>query len=129
MKKLTESVLGGLDLVLKPSSKMKMTYFLVLISFFQIHANVYSQKKKISLNMKNSTIKDVFSVIESKTDYNFLYNLKDVDLDRRVSINVQNQQLEKVLKSLFKNTNVDYSIVDKQIILKLLDKKNSNKSK
>ena len=58
------------------SLKMKLTTLLLIISLFKIHASTYSQSKKITLNVENVTIKEVFYEIEDLSDFRFLYNQK-----------------------------------------------------
>ena len=55
--------------------------------------------------------------IEKKTDYTFVASDRTVDLNRKVSLNVQSLSLEETLKQLFAGTNVSYKIVNNQIIL------------
>lgn len=40
-----------------------------------------------------------------------------VDVDRKVDVNIKNKKINDVLDVLFKDTNVDYIIVDRQIVL------------
>ncbi len=103
---------------LKVSLKMKLTVFLTIVSLFQIHANTYSQSKKITLDMPNATVAEVIQEIESYSDFKFLLNRKDVALNREVSINVKKKKIATVLAELFSDTNVEWQVVKKQIILK-----------
>jgi len=98
--------------------KMKLTVFLTIVSLFQIHANTYSQSTKITLDMPNATVAEVIKEIESHSDFKFLLNRKDVDLNREVSLNVEKQKIATVLAELFTDTNVEWQVVKKQIILK-----------
>ncbi|UNY99016.1 TonB-dependent receptor [Zhouia spongiae] len=59
----------------------------------------------------------MFKEIESKTEYSFFYNLQDVDLQQKINLNVTNERLDTVLEQLFNNTNVDYKVKRKNIIL------------
>ncbi|SDD88148.1 TonB-linked outer membrane protein, SusC/RagA family [Pricia antarctica] len=103
---------------LKVSLKMKLTVFLTIVSLFQIHANTYSQSKRISLDMPNATVAEIIQEIESHSDFKFLLNRKDVDLNREISINVEKQKITTVLAELFSETNVEWQVMKKQIILK-----------
>ncbi len=79
--------------------------------------NIYSQTTLVSLNLKNVTVEKVLNTIEENSEFYFLYNSKLVNVDRKVNIDVKNQSIESVLKSLFGLTNVYYKIEGKQIIL------------
>jgi len=60
----------------------------------------------------------IYERIEKETKFKFLYNHKEVDIERIVSLKVENETLDKVISKLFFNTNISYVIRKKQIILK-----------
>ncbi|WP_230392469.1 TonB-dependent receptor [Flavobacterium sp. LC2016-01] len=97
---------------------MKLTTLLILVAMFNIRANTYAQKTKVTLELNNSTIEKVIETIEQKTDFRFIYKLNDIDLDRTISINVKDQSIYVVLDKLFKGTPTEFKIRDTQIILK-----------
>lgn len=80
-------------------------------------SNIFAQSTKINLQCDNSKISDVLREIESKTDYLFFYNNKEIKPDTKVTIKATNQTVASILDQMFKNTNVKYSLVDKHIIL------------
>ncbi len=97
---------------------MRITIMLLLFCFLQTHANnAYSQKARLSISFSNTELVRVLDQIENETEYLFLYNEKLVDANRKVSIDVQDQDIENILKLLFRGTNVEYSILDRKIIL------------
>jgi TonB-linked SusC/RagA family outer membrane protein len=79
----------------------------------------YSQKTFFTLNTENSTIKEVFNEIEETSEYIFFYLDNAIDLNRKVSVKVKNQQVEKVLDQVFRGTSNQYHIVDRQIIISI----------
>lgn len=114
---------------LKVSQKMKLTVFLTIVSLFQIQANTYSQNKKISLHMPDATVEEVIQEIESLSDFKFLLNRKDVDMDREVSITIEKEKIATVLSELFGGTDVEYEVLKKQIILrKMIGQVDSSKN-
>jgi len=97
---------------------MRIAIILLLIGFLQTRANdAYSQRTKLSIDFSNTELVNVLDRIESQTEFYFLYNEKLIDANRKVSINVKDQAIEDVLKSLFSGTDVKYSIIDRKIIL------------
>ena len=79
--------------------------------------NIYSQSTFLTLNLKDKTVKDVFSEIEKSSEYIFFYYDGVLDLERKVTIDVQNQLIDVILNQLFASTNNDYTISDRQIII------------
>ncbi|HZL10679.1 MAG TPA: TonB-dependent receptor [Prolixibacteraceae bacterium] len=97
---------------------MRITILLLLFSFLQANANnAYSQKTKFSIKFSNAELVTVLDKIENQTDFFFLYNEKLIDTNRKVSINATDQKIEEVLTTLFEGTNVEFSIIDRKIIL------------
>jgi TonB-linked SusC/RagA family outer membrane protein len=97
---------------------MRITCLLLCLIVFQLQAeDVYSQKTKISLDMKNTTIEKVLQTIEEKSDYHFLYNNKLVNVDRKVSVRVKDAAIADVLDKLFASEDVEYQVEGNQIIL------------
>ncbi|HLT51859.1 MAG TPA: carboxypeptidase-like regulatory domain-containing protein, partial [Arenibacter sp.] len=125
MKKLFK--LGGAQRnPFKRSLKMKLTVLLTIVSLFQIQANTYSQSKKISLDISNATVETVIHEIEALSEFKFLLNRKDVDLDRKVSIKVEKERIATILSKLFLNTDIGYEVFNKQIVLKKIDAKDKS---
>ena len=97
---------------------MRITPFLLAGFLMQANAeNVYSQSAAISIEMNNATVEEVLNEIEMNSDYHFLYNNQLIDVDRKVSVKADADNIESVLHDLFDGTNVAYKIVNKQIVL------------
>ncbi|MGC1516035.1 MAG: TonB-dependent receptor plug domain-containing protein, partial [Maribacter sp.] len=111
---------------IKIDLKMKITALFLLVALFQLQANnTYSQKSKISMNMKDATIASIFDEIEQRTDFNILYKNSILDIDKRISINVDKVKIETLMEIVLKETNVSFEIRRKLIVL--LEKKTSVK--
>ena len=99
--------------------KMKLTTLFLLVAIFALQANSsYSQKTKISLDFENVPVTEVIDDIESKTKFRFVYKMKDVDIDRKVSIKVKKAGIERILELLFAQTDTEYKVLDLQIVLR-----------
>jgi TonB-linked SusC/RagA family outer membrane protein len=98
---------------------MKLTVFLILISVFCVLAGEsYSQTKKLTLKMENAKVEDVLASIEKQSEfYFFIYSEKVIDVERKVTVDIKDENIETVLKTVFAGTNVAYSIDDRLIIL------------
>lgn len=95
----------------------KLTTLLILLSFMQISAKVYSQAGKLDLKVKNVTILEVFDEIEDNTEYRFFYDNDLADLSKKVSINTKQQEMSKVLKTLLEGTDLTYEVKDQLILV------------
>lgn len=92
--------------------------FCMLFLAVQLHAgNSYSQNVVINLSLQNATVGEVLDQIEKDTDFSFLFTDNTVDVKRKVDIDVNGKNIQDILAVLFKGTDVQYKIVDKQVIL------------
>jgi len=97
---------------------MKLTMVLTFLAITNLLASeVYSQTTKMTLQLKDATVKEVLNRIEEKSEFFFLYNSKLVDVDRKVSVDVNDEKINEILNDLFRDTNVFYTVVDRQIVL------------
>ncbi len=97
---------------------MRIAVILLLVGFLQTRANdAYSQKTRLSINFSNTELVTVLDKIENLSEFYFLYNEKLIDANRKVTIDAKDEKIEEVLKALFSGTDVEYSILDRKIIL------------
>ena len=109
----------------KISLKMKITTILLLVSLLKIQASTYSQNTKITLNVKEETVGQIFNKIETISEFRFLYESDKIDLDRKITLNVEKKNISEVLQMLFKGTDVEYKTNDRQILLTIKPKVSS----
>lgn len=104
---------------LKPVFLRKRNWILmiILISMFKIQANGFSQDQRISLDYDQIKLGILLTEIEENTNTNFLYNVKDVDLEKEVSLHETDTSLEEILEILMKDMKLDYKIEKDQIVL------------
>ena len=107
---------------------MKLTTFLLVVSLFKVQANSYSQNTRISLDFEDVTIEKIFEEIESKTEFKFFYQKGIFDVKKLVSISVQKKKVSTILTKLFNETDINFEVLNKQILLKLQPEKSKNES-
>ena len=94
-----------------------LVLFLVCSIGLSYAADSYAQKAMISIDVHNQRVEDILKEIEAQSDFDFFFNNKHVDLNRRVSVSADKSNIFSVLKEIFAGTNVKYSVLDKKIIL------------
>ena len=118
MKKTQKIGIPGRVVLKKTLLFMRVTLILLLLGVFQVSAiNSYSQQTRISMNFSDTRLSDVLNEIENQSKFYFLYNQDLIDVNRKVSLNVDNQEIGTILDQLFNHTSVKYVIQDRQIIL------------
>ena len=119
MKKITD-LIGNVNIpgIEKLFRIMKLTSFFLLISVVSVLAGkTYSQTKLLTLNFEKASVKELLSKIEDQSEFYFMYSEKIVDINREVSVNVENQKIETVLNTIFTGTDVNYTVKDRIIVL------------
>ncbi len=97
---------------------MRLTLFLVLLSVFGVFANTsYSQSTKFNLNYKNTSIKQIFEDLKSKSDLEFFFSNDDVNIETKVNLRVDNGTVEEVLNKIAGLTNLQYKMVDNIVVI------------
>lgn len=98
---------------------MKSLFFACLIGSAGLvqATNTYAQTTTVSLHVENQTVGDVLQQIESKTDFSFFFNNRHVDLNRQVSVSMNETNIFKILDAVFDGTDVVYQVVDNRIVL------------
>jgi TonB-linked SusC/RagA family outer membrane protein len=97
---------------------MRLTFVLSVISIWAVTASGYSQAK-LSLDLKNATLKEVFSKIESQTSLSFLYKSDVVNPNERVTIQAEEASVHDILKTLFSTRKIQFEILDNSLIVLL----------
>jgi TonB-linked SusC/RagA family outer membrane protein len=88
----------------------------LMICFLQVCC-VISAAQNISINKTDKTVREIILAIEESSDMVFFYNSKDVDLNRKASVHVTNESIDKALNQLFANTQNTYKIDGRQIFI------------
>jgi TonB-linked SusC/RagA family outer membrane protein len=97
---------------------MKISFLFLFIFTTAIFAErAHSQIAKVSFHKQNGTIRDIMNEIEKQTDYLFVYNKNEVNLNRQVSVNAKNQSVANVLTNVFSNTDIIYAMSNNNIML------------
>lgn len=100
--------------------------FTCAYTLFATEAN--SQKRKISIQGNNFSIQEVIREIEKQTDYLFVYDKNEVNTNKRISLNADNEPVSDVLNKVFEGTDITYRLVGKNITLirRVITDKNEN---
>ena len=96
---------------------LSLSLIIILGSMNAGAKETYASQTLLTLDMCNATVKEVFTAIESQSDFVFLYYDDEVDPGRKVSINVVKKLVNVVLDQMFESTDIVYSINDRQIVI------------
>ena len=112
--------------VFKNLIRKKIAFLCLLFSMFQLTAN--TGIGSIVLDLENVTLSEVLQAIKKQTDYKFFFKSEDVNLKEKKSIKAEKETINTVLEKLFKNSNISYKIVGKQIVLNKIEAKTTEQA-
>jgi TonB-linked SusC/RagA family outer membrane protein len=97
--------------------KMKLLVAFFFAGLLAVSASTYSQQTKLNLKFNEVTVKEVFKQIEERSEFVFFYNEDYIDVYRKVSIDVKDENVESILNELLKGTMNTFKIYDRQIVI------------
>ena len=86
----------------------------------------YSQVMKVTVVADKISTGKVINEIEKQTDYLFVYNVNEVNLQRTIQVNAENKSVAEVLNKVFEGTNIYYAMEGKNIMLMSRTKENQS---
>ena len=79
-----------------------LCFLLLGIDYSFASYNNYSQFKTLSVSMSNSTLREVLKTIEKSSQFVFFYLDDAVNLERKVSIDSKNKNIEEILSKVLR---------------------------
>lgn len=102
------------DKLIRYIMMLKLSLLLLFVFCGQANAVVHAQH--IKLTLKNGSMKDAFSSISKQSGHHFLY-LEDDIRNQKITIDLNGVDVNEALDATFENTNLEYVIRGKRIIV------------
>lgn len=99
---------------------MKLVSFFMIIACLKVSASAYAQR--ITINVKQQPLASVFSTIEKQTGYQFWYKNKDLQNAGKVTVDLDNIELNQALEKVFEGQPLTYELANKTIVVKPKEK-------
>ena len=118
----------GSNVMQKMFQVMKVFICFFILGLSTVSAKSISQER-ISLDVKNVTLKEVFKEITKVTGYEFVYSNNEVEQVGRISLKVKDQELRDVLTVCLRGTKLWYMVENQLVVIspKLADLSQSKK--
>jgi len=95
---------------------MRLTSVILIAAIMQLSAASLAQK--VTLSEKKASLKSIFREIRKQTNYNFICTDELFQAAKPVNIRVKGAELNEVLKQLFNDQPLSYSIEEKTVVVK-----------
>ncbi len=96
---------------------MKLSLTIYLVGCFQLMAISSFSQNKISLKLEDASLQSILNQIESQTDYSFVYNNDEVNVEQKFSINILEKDIASTMNALFQNTDIKYKFRKNLVVL------------
>ncbi len=96
---------------------MKLITLFLFVAVMHVSAASYSQTTKLKIVGQNLTLGEIMERIENQSEFSFFFNANQIDLTRRMSIDAEDQQINKVLDQILAGTGLTYTVNNKLIVI------------
>ena len=106
--------------MLKPNPVGQMARFRGMLALFLLllaSSQLLAQEPRVSIDVKDTPLREVFSEIETQTGQTFLYSNTSLDVSKKVSLSIRSMVLSQALEQLFSGQGIAFRIEGKQIVL------------
>jgi len=100
---------------------VKLAALLILTTCLQVSAKI-TTAQKLSISFHNGSLEKLFAEIEKKTQYVFFYDVAILKGTKPVTIEMKDANVDDILKTSLKGQALDYSINDKTIFVKKVER-------
>ena len=109
--------------------KLSVRVLAIVIPLMMLSATTLVAQKRLDISLKNEPIVKAMTEIEKKTGYKFVYSPSIVELSKKISVSFSNEDLDAVLKEVFKGVGITYELRGNQIILKVAENTPQNRQR
>lgn len=76
------------------------------------------QSQKVNLKARNERLQDVLGKVEKQVGFSFVYSPDDIDVNRRISVELKNAELPDAVEKIARQIEAEYEIINDKIILR-----------
>jgi TonB-linked SusC/RagA family outer membrane protein len=95
---------------------MKLILFGLLLSVLHASGSIYSQNTFFNLNHNNITVIEALKLLESDSDYKFLYRSDMIDINRTVDLKGTDKNVQDVLSMIFPDGNASFMFFEDNLV-------------
>ena len=89
----------------------------VLLAISSPSLNAQGRETAVSISVKGASVSSVLEQLRSRYGYSFIFNHRNVDASRNVSIEMKDVRIDEVLGALFDGTDVSWELRDNIIYI------------
>ena len=90
---------------------------LVVATFLLLSTGVFCYSQNVTMKMTGVTVGDAITALNQNANYSVIVNSDDVNLQKKVDVNVRNASVEEVLGQIFAGQDVAWTIDGRSIFV------------
>jgi len=95
----------------------KLDIILAFTLLFLTSSLVFSQNSKLSVNVKNRTIRETLNIIEAQSSYRFFYNDRLSGLNSLLTIEIEDTSINNVLEQIFSDRKLTFTMLENNMVV------------
>ena len=108
---------------------MKLCLLFICVFTLTLSASSFAQQERVSLDLKNVSVKVLLDEIQKQTNWCFLFNPEQTKQLGKLSLRVENETVEEVLNRILKDTDLTFKFKNDLIMIVPKDEVEDDKSK
>ena len=104
--------------VLKFLKIMRLGIYLMLLTTFTVSANGFSQRARVTLDLKQKSMLEIIKELRKVSGYQFLYRVDELRKCGKRDLKVQDAGVEEVMQHLLDGTHLTWRLDDDVILIK-----------
>lgn len=116
MKEKRVCLWGGAPWLCQFLRTMKITLVLLCLAISQLNASVWAQR--VSIELKNASLREIFEQIKQQTGVSFMYSNDDVRHLERRDFRVKNMDVQGILQDCLTGTGLTFELSDNVVVIR-----------
>ena len=108
---------------------MKLCLLFICVFTLTLSASSFAQQERVSLDLKNVSVKVLLDEIQKQTSWCFLFNPEQTKQLGKLSLRVENETVEEVLNRILKDTDLTFKFKNDLIMIVPKNEVEDDKSK
>ena len=96
--------------------RMKLSFFLLFLTFLQVSAKVHSQDK-ITLTEKGISWSQFFDLLQKKSNYTFVYKDDVLAGKEKIDVVIMDRTVPEILENMLRKSSLSYQILANRLVV------------
>lgn len=97
---------------------MKWNFILLFVCCMNLSAAVYSQQERMDISVRDVSVEQLIKTIKTTMDVDFLYNLREIEQNGTVSVEMKNATVDEILRVAFQGKALTYAYVNGVFVIR-----------